>query len=40
MQVVHLCNVSGEYELHDSLDLRQGDPGGFAVWCAKFSAGA
>lgn len=38
-QVVHLCNVYGEYEQHDSLDMREVDRAGFAVWCAKFSPG-
>jgi hypothetical protein len=38
-QIVHLCNVYGEYEQHDALDMREVDGQGFAVWCAKFSPG-
>mmetsp|Transcript_941 Transcript_941/g.2667 ORF Transcript_941/g.2667 Transcript_941/m.2667 type:complete len:588 (-) Transcript_941:66-1829(-) len=38
---LQLCNVRGEYEIHEELDLSEGVARNraFGVWCAKFSAG-
>ncbi len=38
-QTMHLCNVYGDYEVHDSLSLSADSDQDFAIWCAKFSAG-
>lgn len=35
--VVHLCNIHGEYELHEPLVVDEERNTG--IWCAKFSAG-